>query len=949
LQAATRQPPAVILIEGEAGIGKTRLIRDWLAGPELAGTVQLLGHCTPLREPLPFGPVIDALASAAGWLPEPASLSPVTGALRPLLPELADRLPPPLPPLGSRRQERHRLFRGIRDLLTGIGPAVLVLEDLHWTDTGTQELLRFLAARLPPQLRLVLSYRREDLADPSTPALLPPVVPAASSLLLALQPLTAPEIRELADAVYQRRVSPGFGRYLHEHTMGIPLVVEAALGLLRDRQQPGDRPAAPEYPLPPETLPVPAALRDALLERVARLNRSARLLLHAATILGNPVTEQVLVRVAGVSGRHSSGGLATLVERGLLHPVGEDRYGFRHRLAQQAVHDSLAEPTRRALHRRCARVLSGEQPRPLDQLAHHCRRAGLVADWQRYAEAAADQSIALGDDDTAARLLHDLVTHPGASVRDRVRVALKLGRAALTGLHHSQAIEVLQRTLAEADLPVGARGELRLCLGVLLRNQARRCRAGWAELARAIEELAGRPAPAARAMASLGAPYLTDGRHLTEHLDWLDRAVETAHRAGDPQLTAVVEANRVAALISIGDPAGWQRAGPMPQGFQGPPGAHPPAGPLGTQPLLTVNTAWSAWCVGRYAEAGALLRAAEQLIGGDSGDGGADAVRVGSYLGCALSGTTLLYDYAVGNWEGLSARADEMATTVSDVASVVAEARLVRGLVALATGELREAEAHLAAATGSVPVVAAALAGRARLAAAAGDLAGAGELVVEGLALVRGKGVWCWSAELLPAAATVLARRCDHHPALRKLLDEIAAGITGRDCPLADAALAAGRAILAEAGGALLEAAAQHAEAAWAYGALPRPYAAAQAWEARGRCLLAAGRDGTAALAEAVTTFDRLGASWDVARCRHLLRSQGHHMPQRRGRPGYGGQLSPREQEVVRLVRTGLTNREVAEALFLSPRTVEAHVARALRKLGLRSRLALRRAPRSAM
>lgn len=85
LSAAVRRPPAVIAIEGDAGIGKTRLIRDWLAEPELAGTIQLVGHCSPLREPLPFGPVIDALTVAASRLPELAALSPVTGALRPLL------------------------------------------------------------------------------------------------------------------------------------------------------------------------------------------------------------------------------------------------------------------------------------------------------------------------------------------------------------------------------------------------------------------------------------------------------------------------------------------------------------------------------------------------------------------------------------------------------------------------------------------------------------------------------------------------------------------------------------------------------------------------------------------------------------------------------------------------------------------------------------------------
>lgn len=926
LSAAVRRPPAVIAIEGDAGIGKTRLIRDWLAEPELAGTIQLVGHCSPLREPLPFGPVIDALTVAASRLPELAALSPVTGALRPLLPELAARLPPALEPLRSRQLGRHRVFRGIRELLASLGPVVLVLEDLHWIDHGTHELLRFLTDRPPEQLSLVLTYRREDLADPGAPALVPPLLPATGQLRLALPPLDPAQVAELVKAVYHTEVSAELAGYLHERTMGIPLAIEETLGLLADRE-----PGAPIVP-PAGALDVPSALRDALLERAARLGRSARRLLHAAAILGTAATEDMLIRVAGLAPQHTTAGLAELVSRALLRPEPDGRYGLRHRLAQQAIHDALPEPTRRALHRRAITVLAGgPEPRPLGQLAHHCRAAGLVAEWQRYAEAAADQAIALGDDETAAELLRDVVSDPGVTTETRVRIAIKLGRAAVNGLSHAEAMSLLRETLADTQLPAEARGELHLCLGVLLRNQGRRAREGWVELERAVTELRGRPGPAARAMASLGAPYLTDGRHLDEHLGWLAAAAQAAQRAGDPQLAEVVAVNRATALVATGDPTGWQLAGPVPDD----PARPDPTRALGTQPMLTVNVAWAAVCTGRYAEAERLLAAGRRLADGSAS----------SYLGCALSGTALMYDYAVGNWDGLAARADEVARTMSDVPSVAAEARLVLGLLALATGQLRDAERHLAESTGSVPVAVAAGGGLARLAAATGDPVTAEQRVRRGLALVREKGVWCWSAELVPTAVAVLARIPEHQPAARKLLDEVAAGLTGRDAPLADAALVAGRALLTEADGQHLAAAAQHAEAASAYAVLPRPYPAAQAWEARGRCLHAAGLDGTGALTEAATVFEQLGATWDVARCRHLLRSLGSPLSHRRGRRGYGRQLSPRERDVVRLVRTGLTNREVAEALFLSTRTVEAHVARALRKLGLPSRRVLAATP----
>jgi DNA-binding NarL/FixJ family response regulator len=920
LRQAARYPPTLVIVEGEAGIGKTRLLREWLADPELNQTARLVGHCTGLREPFPFGCVVDALARAAAWLPGPERLSPVTGALRSLLPELADQLPPPLEPLGNRREERHRTFRGIRELLVSLGPAVLVLEDLHWVDSDTRELLRFLIDRLPPQLTLVLTYRREDLADPGAPVL--PTTSDVRRLELTLRPLDAVEVADLVSAVHRGPVPADLADHIHRLTMGIPLAVEETLG----------RQAAPQLPAPGWAceLDVPSPLREALLERVTRLSSSARRVLQAAAVLDTPASENLLTRVAGLSTRHATAGLVELLGRAMLHADG-DRYAFRHGLAQQAVYDSIAEPTRRQLHRRAIRALvAGGPAAPPAQLAHHCREAGLLADWARFAEAAADQAITAGDDETASRLLRDVVAQPGATRETRVRLAIKLGHAARTGLSHADALLILRSVLAESDLPPQARGELRLSLGLLLRNQAAGASEGYAELERAVAELRDNPASAARAMASLGAPYLLDDRHLSEHLDWLARAAGTAQVASDPELAALVCTDRASALIGTGDPAGWQLAGELPDRRDLPLG---PADRL-RQGRLAANLAWSATCVGHYPRAESLLRAGERLACGPSG----------RYLASCLTGTGLLHDYAVGRWDGLAARAEEVAGTMPDVPSVVAEARLVLGLLALAGGELAEAERQLTGASSSVPVAVAAADGLARIAAAAGRGAAAQQRVRQAVSLVRAKGIWCWAAELIPTAVAVLGR-AQQRPAARTLLDEFAAGVTGRDSPLAEAALAAGRAVLAESEGTHQAAAAQYAEAAHAYHALPRPYLSARAAEAQGRCLLAAGQDGTGALSEALVTFERLGAAWDVARCRHLLRSLGRRLPHRRGRRGYGRQLSPRERDVVRLVRTGLTNREIAETLFLSPRTVEAHVARSLRKLGLPSRRVLASQP----
>src|SRR5262252_1624019 len=160
LLRAASDPPALILVEGEAGVGKTRLVEELLDAPGLDGSDCYIGDCQSLVEPFPLGPVLEALRNAR---PDRKVLGPITGVLRPLLPELAPLLPEPPEPLADRLAERHRLFRALRELLDALGRSVLVLEDLHWADEQTLEFLRFLCPQLPPELTLVCTYRSEDL------------------------------------------------------------------------------------------------------------------------------------------------------------------------------------------------------------------------------------------------------------------------------------------------------------------------------------------------------------------------------------------------------------------------------------------------------------------------------------------------------------------------------------------------------------------------------------------------------------------------------------------------------------------------------------------------------------------------------------------------------------------------------------------------------------------
>lgn len=924
IQQALR-PPAVIFVEGEAGIGKTRLLADALHSPELSGTTMLTAHCQRLREPMPFAPVVDALRGLGEILP--ANLSPVTGALRPLLPELANQLPPALDPLGEPGTERHRLFRAVRETLRAIGPAALVLEDLHWVDSGTCDLLRFLISQMPDDLVLVLTYRGEA-ANPcrtfATSVRLPPHV---ASTELTLAPLSQSDVRRMAAEILATPdVSTDFAAHLHEHTMGIPFAVEELLRLMGGQKGfvRSDRRRAR---LTIEGLGVPAALRNALLEQLAHAPYDVRLTVSAAAVLGVPASEALIGSVAGLTARRATNALSRALAGAMLHEHETGRYGFRHALAQHAAYDSVPPLERRRLHHRAARVLE-QMPGPLPyvQLAHHCQQAGRHQAWARYAETAADRAVAVGDDASATRLLQQALSPTDLTAATRVRLAVKLGRAAVTGLDHTETVLILRRILAEEKLSLGIRGELRYRLGLLLRNQTGAALEGLGEIAAAVPELRRRPKLAARALASLAVPTYLTGGHITDHLAWAEQATATAARLGDPLLTINALGSRAVTLMHIGDPEAKAAARALPSS---------PEGPDERRDLARAfnNLAHAAASTGRLCEADAFLDRSVQLL----------ADTESAYVAGLTDSTRLLLDWERGRWQGLEHQALRMGAILSDVPELEAEAALVLGLLSLAQGRLDDAEKRLRASAeaclpqGSVPALPAARGSLATLLLSRGDAQGAWGQVAPVLDAVRQKGIWVWAAAVAPCAVAALVRTGRAVQA-HALVAEFTEGIQGRQAPAATASLYSCRGVLAEHDNSYGQAAAHYRSAEAVCRAMGAPYHAARALERGARCLLAEDGSGDVHLVEALSAYHALGAGWDAARCRRALRSYGLIAPHRRGRKGYGPRLSPREQEVARLAAGGRTNREIAEALFLSPRTVEEHVAHALRKLGVRSR-----------
>ena len=910
---AMTRPPSVVLVEGEAGIGKTRLVRAALCRVPSGDRAVLLGYCHQIREPFPYGPVFEALRDIAGRLPPPHSLNPVTGALRGHLPELAGALPPSPQPLDDPRAERHRMFRAIRALLDAVGTAVLVVEDLHWADDGTRDLLRFLTDQPPEGLSLVATHRRESHGTARSPlGRAYRHQPDTTNAVVALAPLDVSDVGRLAGALLNRSdLAPGFVARLHERTAGIPFVVEETVRSLPSAEEPGvlDR------------VGVPLMLREAMAERVAGLSAGAVAAVHAAAVLRLPAGERLITAVGG-----DSAGLGEALRAGVLHEHPGGRYGFRHALAQQAVYDAVPGPERRSAHERAMTAFGAMDSPPLVQLAFHARQAGDIDAWLRHGMAAAQQAAALGDTALAVEVIEGMLDDPDLPAPGRGPLALTLSRLAAMGLSHLRVVRLLRHVLRDGFLAPDARGEARLNLGVVLSNQAGDTAAGRPEILAALEELSDRPTLAARGWASLAMPGW-GGESLRQHQEWMARAEALVATADDPELAAAVLANRASLEMTVGSPGAFAVAATLPV-------ADPRAAVRREVARAYSNLHDSATSLGLYAAAERFAQEGRRL-----------AAETGAqYPAYLVDVSTIRREWLTGRWDGLRARAAALGELATETPLVAVDIWLVLGLHALATGEWAEAIKHFNGAgldapdARYVPVTVAAAGGLIDLYLARGALDSAVTEAERAVARLRRKGVWVWGAYLVPSAVTALAW-AGRVKTAAELVAEYAAGIAGRIAPAAHAALEAARGALAAAECRHADAAAVFARAREAYAVLPQPYSAAKAGEGEARARLALGDGGAAsAFAGLAERFGELGATHDAARCRRVLRDIGVDVQVPRPRRSDAGGLSQREREVARLVALGRTNREIADVLFLSTRTVESHVATVLRKLGVRSR-----------
>ena len=927
LAEALSQPPGVVLVEGEAGIGKSRLLREFLASADAPSSRSLIATCPPLRQPFTLGPVVDALRQATDSVAG-LGVSALAGALRPLFPEWVEDLPSPPDPAEDATAARHRLFRALAELFDCLAIEALVVEDAHWADEATLEFLLFVASRPLQQVNLVVTYRADEVPPDSLLwRLSSRSLVGTTQVRVVLDPLDAVETEALVSSmIADAAVSTEFAKFLHQHTDGIPLAVEESIRLLHDRADLVRRDGA-WIRRRLEKIAVPASVRDAVLERAGRLGPDAELVVRAAAVLARPADEATVLAVAGPLEGPDQDGVAEALTSGLLHENDRGLLALRHAIACQAVLGAIPSHTRRALHRRAAQALRGASPAPVARLAHHYREAGDDVNWSRYGEEAAEAALAAGDDATAATFLRELITTvdlPAASV---ARLASSLPVAAQELGQHDAVARALRSRVETDTMEPEEEAAIRFQLARSLYMMADFA-AAQAELERAIPHLAPGSAESIRAMMMLSLPT-GEVKAASVHLEWLRRAAEVAPEfAGRQRLRVLVD--RITALLVLGEDAGWTEADQFPLDGR----------PAERGEIVTghMNLGHLAMTWGRYSEAARRLDHALSL---------AEEHQL-PRIRQIIVGTQAHLNWLTGQWNELAATAVALSTDDHLAPSVRCEAAYVAGRLEAAIGNTSEAEgllerAHAEADRGGMSgfVEAAALA---KLWLAGGRVDDALDITDEPVEIAVHKGFWVHGAEIVPVRIEALVAADRVHEA-EDLAATYARLVDDHDAPSPRAALVVSRAILAAGHGRHDLAAALFEEAAQMFQVMPRPYDALLVREQHAHCLLVAGDvdAGSARLTEVARGLSELGAHGDAVRVMHTLRQLGVDVkrPWMGGRRGYGDQLSPRELEVARALADGRTNRQIAEALFLSPRTVARHLESAMRKLGVNTRTAV--------
>jgi DNA-binding CsgD family transcriptional regulator len=408
----------LVLVAGEAGIGKTTLVGELAREARARGALVLAGNCYDLTETPPYGPWADILTQALA---------------------LPDR--PALPAFGAGAVEtasQVALFTRILDGLAGLARQqllVIVLEDLHWADAGSVDLLRFLArgvANMP--LLIIVTYRADEVTRRHPLfALLPLLTREADALRVDLRRLEPDDVRALVAARYRLGEADvtRLVDYLEQRAEGNPLYIGELVRTLEDEHL-LTADAAGDWRIGDlEQARVPTLLLQLIAGRLLRLGTPAHDLLSVAAVIGQDVPLALWNAVGAVAEDELLDLIEAAVEARLLEASADGAaVRFAHALVREALYDSLLAPRRRVQHRRVAEALLAAPAGDPDAIAYHLQRAGdrRAAEWLIQAGERAQRAYALL---TAAErfdaALQSLETQ-GAPADERARLLYRLAR-----------------------------------------------------------------------------------------------------------------------------------------------------------------------------------------------------------------------------------------------------------------------------------------------------------------------------------------------------------------------------------------------------------------------------------------------------------------------------------------------------------------------------------------
>ncbi len=935
LDSARAGRGGLVAVLGEAGIGKSRLLGELAALAEVAGLAVLLGRAVETSSPVAYRPLAEAILRAVRRRPVDVSeLGPFAGVLGRLVPGLgedADALPDPSPVIVG-----EAILRLLGSLGAACGAAMLVLEDLQWADPETLAIVEFLADNCREEPVLVAVAIRTGTSS-AAGSLMRALSARRIAATVELLPLTQAEVERMAAACLEtEEPPPAVVDVLSSRSDGLPLFVEELLlelakaGVLK-RDGSGWTAHAAVEPL------VPLSFVEAIERRMAGLDERARVALQAAAVVGSPFDWRLIETLTGANDDETTRALRRGVEAQLLVVDGAE-FRFRHALTRDAILATLLPPELARLAARGLDALAAREDIPSASLAELALwagdqeravalliEAGKMASNQgglASAEAMLERALRLADEGTeacaeAAELLLDVLAFEG-----------RLDRAEHVGNRLLQTLDVIQAPAERVGAARYALARAAATAGVW--DEAER----QLEIARMLASEAGDDLFGAR-LGALGARAALESWRLAQAETLASRALGVAEFRDAPELAceALFTLGRRARFLEHREEAedAFERAGTLAEQRGLRPARLQALVELGTLELFATHR------VDRLQEARELaveiaavahvaaidhylgihrLNEFEPRQGLELARRSAETAR---RFRLGLLPRSLLLEAGLQAQLGCE---DEMEALVAEISRLAPDNRdlaaathgLCRGVLALLREEREQARGELEQAVKML---------RALPAASPYPFEGLWTLVDA----LEGTGTEAFADS---AGARKIVK---FNSALREYARAIVAGRGGHP-EEAEAAFARAEAEMVVFKG---------------HGHLARRLVAEAAiedsWGEPGAWLRAA-----------VPFFEERGHDRVARACKALLRRAGAPVP-RRGRglsevpPDLRAQgITSREADVLNLIAEGLSNRQIAEHLFLSPRTVEGYVSSLIAKLNAsgRSQLAALSAARRA-